>query len=308
LADSDSARAAARDLAAEGVDAFQAGSYEAASSKLERAFTILRVPTLGLWSARALAKTGKLVEASERYLLVTRLDAGGGDLALQNQAKVDAASEREALQPKIASLTIDAKGASAEATYALDGAPLSSALLGVKQPANPGRHTIEARDAGRVLKREITLTEGQRLPVLLELEQAVPAPPGESAPAAAATGAPPVPSPQTDNDASPGLPAGFWVGVGVTGAGLLTGGIAAALAAQKKSDLNCPNNVCAADQRDDVDAYHRLGTISTIGFVAAGVGAVTTGIFFFTRPKAAQQARVVTPYVGLGSAGVLGIF
>src|SRR5688572_21582724 len=94
---SDTTRAAARDLGAEGVEAFQAGNFQAASDKLARAYEILRVPSLGLWSARALAKVGKLVEASERYLDVTRLDASKGDTAVQRQAQTDAAVEREAL-------------------------------------------------------------------------------------------------------------------------------------------------------------------------------------------------------------------
>src|SRR5689334_3893827 len=100
LAQSDSARAGARDLGPGGVEAYQGGNYTLATDKLGRAFEILRVPSLGLWSARALAKSGKLVEASERYLVVTRLDASG-DIAVQNQAKAEAATEREALLPKI---------------------------------------------------------------------------------------------------------------------------------------------------------------------------------------------------------------
>ena len=48
LAQSDAARAAARDLGAEGVESYQAGNYAAASQQLGRAFEILRVPTLGL--------------------------------------------------------------------------------------------------------------------------------------------------------------------------------------------------------------------------------------------------------------------
>jgi hypothetical protein len=97
---SDATRGAARDLGADGVEDYQAGKYGEASEKLGRAFEILRVPSLGLWSARALAKEGKLVEASERYLDVSRLDATKGDTAVQKQAQAEAASEREALQPR----------------------------------------------------------------------------------------------------------------------------------------------------------------------------------------------------------------
>src|SRR5688572_30759640 len=89
----DATRAAARDLGMAGVEAYQAGSYPAASEKLDKAYRTLRAPSLGLWSARALAKLGKLIEASERYLEVTRLDVASGDVAVQKQAQIDAAAE-----------------------------------------------------------------------------------------------------------------------------------------------------------------------------------------------------------------------
>lgn len=318
-AQSDATRAAARDLGAEGVEDYQAGNYSAASQKLGRAFEILRAPTLGLWSARALAKEGKLVEASERYLAVTRLDAGTGDVKVQQQAKAEAASEREALQPRIPSLTIDVKGAGSELALTLDGAPLAPALLGVRQPANPGRHVVEAREAGKVTKKEVTLAEGQRAQVTLDMKTAVVADPGESAPASAPTepaapadAPPPEPAapPSGDSDAlaKPGLPAGFWAGVALAGVGVAVGGVTAGLAASKKSDLGCSNDVCPSTARSDVDSHNGLLTVSTVGFVAAGVGAATAAVFLLTRPSAPKQARRITPWVGVGSAGVVGTF
>jgi hypothetical protein len=270
-----------------------------------------------LWSARALAKSGKLVEASERYLVVSRLDASG-DIAVQNQAKADAATEREALLPKIPSLTIDAKGASAAAAFTLDGAPLQRALLNVRQPANPGRHTLSVRDGNKVLEREVTLTEGQRLTATLDMAEAKV---GSAAAASAAPATEPstAPSARTSNPPatdtavpaekpSAGLPTGFWVGVGIAGVGLATGGISAGLAAQKRGDLGCSGNTCDPSKQNGVNSYNRLLTISTIGFVAAGVGAATAGVFLLTRPQPAQQARYISPFVGVGSAGVVGAF
>lgn len=292
------------------MEAYQAQNYAAASDKLNRAFEILRVPTLGLWSARALAKTGKLVEASERFLLVTRLDVSG-DVSVQNQAKAEAASEREALLPKIPSLTIDVQGASSDAIFTLDGAPLQRALMNVRQPANPGRHMVSVRDGNRVLEREVTLTEGQRLAVSLDMAKAKETnepPPTFEEPTASPAATTPGESSAADQAQSPGLPVGFWVGVGVAGAGVVTGSVAALLASQKKSDLSCPGDVCAPSDRDNVDSYNRMLTISTVGFVVAGVGAATAGVFLLTRPSASAQARHFSPYVGLGSAGVVGAF
>ena len=86
------ARAAARKLGYEGVAAYEAEHYDVASEKLEKAFAVLQAPSLGLWSARALVKQDKLLEAVERYLATSRLSLSGGDLAVQKRAKADAHS------------------------------------------------------------------------------------------------------------------------------------------------------------------------------------------------------------------------
>ena len=104
------------------------------------------------------------------------------------------------------------------------------------------------------------------------------------------------------------MPAGVWVGVAIAGAGLATGGITAVLASKKKSDLNCPSDRCSPSQRDDVDAYNQMLTISTIGFVTAGAGVALAGVFWFTRPREPERTGYVTPWLGLGAAGVRGAF
>lgn len=74
--------------------------------KLERAYSLLKVPTLALWSARFMAKLGRLVDASERYLQATRLQVSEGDTELQEQAIAAARQERAQLLPRIPKLTI----------------------------------------------------------------------------------------------------------------------------------------------------------------------------------------------------------
>src|SRR4051794_25830354 len=54
----DRARGAARTLAEDGVTALQNGDATSAVDKLERAYEIIHLPTVGLWSARALVKAG----------------------------------------------------------------------------------------------------------------------------------------------------------------------------------------------------------------------------------------------------------
>jgi hypothetical protein len=206
-------------------------------------------------------------------------------------------------------LTLSVKGATGDIAVTLDGAPVPSALVGVKQPANPGKHQAEARQGGFLVRAEITLTEGKRAILTLDFARAVPAPAG-AAPAATANAEPASESasdePVAADTGSSRVPVGVWIGLGVAGAGLVTGGVTAGLAASKKSELDCPDGHCQPSQGADVDAHNRLLTISTIGFIAAGVGAATAGVFWFTRPK--TQTAFITPFVGVGSAGVLGAF
>src|SRR5512145_3312082 len=94
----DATRGAARTMGQEGLDAYDAGKYGEAVEKLGAAYAAAAVPTLGLWLARALAKSGQLVEASERYGEVTRLKLQPGqDEDTQRQAQADAETERAAL-------------------------------------------------------------------------------------------------------------------------------------------------------------------------------------------------------------------
>jgi hypothetical protein len=63
-----------------------------------------------------------------------------------------------------------------------------------------------------------------------------------------------------------------------------------------------------------------MGTLSTVGFIVAGVGAAAGAVLWFTTgseststppstPAAAKNNRVIWhPYVGLGGGGVAGSF
>ena len=89
----ESTRTAARALGTAGVEAYQANDFATATDKLEKAYGLLRVPSLGLWSGRALVKVGKLLQAADRFLEATSLQAPAGEYAVQKQAQTDAAQQ-----------------------------------------------------------------------------------------------------------------------------------------------------------------------------------------------------------------------
>jgi hypothetical protein len=302
----DETRSAARQLGTDGVKAYQAGDYDEASERLERAFSLLEAPSLGLWSARALEKKGQLVKAAERYLKTTRLAVeAGGDAKVQEQAQADAATELEALRPRIPALVIELEGASAEEVeVTINGAPIKAALIGTARPTDPGSVEIVARRGEQEVRQRVDLSEGQSRTLTLNMET------GEAVATAGALSQPP---PEGAGDTGGGkarwqIPVG-WTTLGLGIAGLATGGVAAGVAAAEfeTASAGCDNNNCPPGSEDQVAGYNTLRIVSSVGFIAGGVLAAAGITFLLTAPKR-SEAAFVAPMIGLGTLGVHGRF
>ncbi|RYZ09870.1 MAG: hypothetical protein EOO73_03030 [Myxococcales bacterium] len=294
----DASRGAARKLAQAGVEALQEQHYDVASEKLERAYAVLRVPSIALWSARALEKRGKLVEASERYLEATRLDAAVGDAAVQRQARAEAEAERQALLARIPSLTIALSGAPAAATQVtIDGEEWPSALWGEPRPTNPGEHELRALHGAEEVKLKVTLAEGDKRSETLAFQ-------APATPAPAVVKAPP---PLTAAPASTQRTLGF-VAVGVGGAGLLVGAVTGILVASRHSDLEGSCNAqhqCDPARQSDIDSYNSLRPISTVALVAGGVVTAAGVTLLLTAPRSDRRTELS---LGAASLRLTGTF
>jgi hypothetical protein len=317
-----SAIAAARELGAAGVALYEKGEYAQASDRLERAYGIVRIPTFGLWSARALDKTGRLLEAGERYREVLRIPAKPNDPEVFRTAVREAQTENDALASRIPQLAIEVSGvAGGSASVSLDGRPLAAQLVGVPIPVNPGTRHIEARSGSQVAVRDVTLAEGKQERVVLELAPAAAAP-LQAAPVAAmppsqppqATTPPPQPAPvlppaEADSGGS-STPA--WIALGIGGAGLVAGGIFGAMALSEQSKLKdaCPGDVCGPSRHGDVDGYNAKRMISFIGLGVGVVGAAVGTVLLVTSSPNKAQARGprIEPWIGIGTVGARGMF
>lgn len=287
VAEDDAAtRQAARKLAEDGVAALQNGDATTAVQKLEKAHQMLKVPSVALWSARALIQRGQLVEAAERLRDAQRLPSSG-DAAVQEQAKRDAERELSELTPRIPSLVISVTNGEPRAvSVTLDGALVPAALLGEDRPVNPGAHHIEAtRDAERT-SVDISLAEAERKEAKLTF--GVP-----DAPASAAARVPHEDAPARTRASNDHTLA--YVALGVGGAGLVLGGVAGALALGKKSSLDddpaCKNGQCTHAVEDEVSSLRTFRTVSTIGFVAGGVFAATGVVLLVVGSSASSPAQ-----------------
>jgi hypothetical protein len=274
----EASRAEARKIGYAGVEAYQAGDFATARDRLETAYQLLRVPSLGLWSARALAKLGKLVEAEARYLEVIRLPTSVGDEAIQEQARQDARNERAELARRIPSVLVRIDGAPAgEVAVTIDGAPLASSV-GENQLVNPGRHRIEGIRGTARAQAEISVVEGERKDAVLRFSGVV----ADGADAALAVQRP------SPSGAHSTLRTVGWATLVGGGAGLALGAVTGLLAISKKGaldDAGCMNGGCPPDQRGAVDSYQSMRLVSGVGLIAGAVLAGAGTYLLLTTPS-----------------------
>jgi hypothetical protein len=284
------ARSAARALGYAGVEAYERHDYETAVDKLEKAFSVLRVPSVGLWSARALAKRGRLVRASERYRLVGTLPTSGGDVAIQQQAQADAARELADLLPRIPAIVVVVDG-SRPSQMTIDDVAVPVSLVGETIPTDPGAHRIVVRQGDDSAATTVSLQESERKQATLQLVHV-----------SVAAASEPAPSSSGSWQKSAGF-VGLVFGGAAIAAGAATGIVALGKKQSFDSDPACHDDLCPSSQGADVDAYNRLRLISTATFVAGGVLAGAGAVLLLTSPRSQERVSVRATPASIALAG-----
>ncbi|HEU4539132.1 MAG TPA: hypothetical protein VFS00_33655, partial [Polyangiaceae bacterium] len=314
--------ATARALGIEGVKLADANNCAEAVPKLDRSERIHHAPTTLGRLGECHVQLGALVLGTELLQRVVREPLPPNAPAVFVAAKARAQQVLDQALPKIGKLRISVKAPpDARPAVAIDGEPVSSALLEVDRPTDPGPHRVEASAPGfRAASATVTLREGGSESVSLVLEpdpnaQRVEPPGPAAAPTAAPTVAPPpAPAPAPERSSTPRLVAYGALGVGA--AGLVAGSVLGALTISKSNDLEgqCPNKQCATPAaQDDLDGASRLGTWSTVAFGVGAVGLVGGVVLLLTSSpgasaSAAAPGPAVRPRVGFGSLGLEGTF
>jgi hypothetical protein len=279
----DPSRTEARKIGYAGVEAYQAGDFATAHDRLETAYQMLRVPSLGLWSARALAKLGKLVEAEARYLEVIRLPTSVGDEAIQEQARQDARNERVELARRIPTVLVRIDGApAAEVAVTIDGTPLTGSAVGESHLLNPGRHRIEGVRATARASVEVVTGEGEQKEAVLRFAAGAGDASGTSAVDATLTGS------RDGARASGTKRVAGWATLAAGGAGIVVGAVTGLVAISKKGaldDAGCMSGDCPPAQRDAVDSYERMRLVSGVGLIAGVVLAGAGTYLLLTTPS-----------------------
>ncbi len=317
-------RATARELGNDGQSALDKKDFATAEDRFRRADALFHAPTLLLGYARAEAGLGKVVNASEAYNRIVREGLPPGAPPVFVAAVEAARAEAGAVQARIASVTIAVTGPDSP-TVTLDDQSVPVAALGVKRPVDPGAHVVKASaDGWQAAETKFTVADAGAANAALTLTKL--------AGGAAAAGGPPstqtaavsgrararrraldtVGQPRIPREARSGrLASSGWARAS---SGLGVGAVTGILAIGKHSTLSteCTNGTCGPSAQNDLDSYHSMGTISTIGFIAGGVLAAGGLVLFLTAPHAASSAPTtglrLTPFVGPGSVGAVGTF
>jgi hypothetical protein len=339
FAQSDDQRAAARDLATAGAEAFKEGKYDQALDSFTKAESLYHALPHLLFIARSHVKLGHYVKAREAYMRIVKEVLPSNASQAARDAQSSASSEVSNIEPKIGRVTINVAGREQAKglVVTIDGTPIASVLVGVPTAIDPGEHVIEGVATGLRGKAYVTVQQGQRQEVALKLEAdasavppapvvapaATPAsdapPPAAAPPPPPAATTPPPSEPPADAGASKGsngLRIGSYVAFGVGALGLAGGTVFMLQSAGKRSDADklctLPGGACDVSVEDKVRSLDSdadsAATLGIVGFVvgAVGVGAGVTLLVLSSKKN--ESATTVSPWIGLNSAGVRGTF
>lgn len=313
-------KAGARAAAERGGAEYKAAHFKEALDLFLRAESLIHAPTHVLMIARTQAALGDIVVAKESYLKITREDLASSAPPAFKRAHGDAEKELKDLEPRIPSIQITVKGATAPRSLVvlMDDKAVPAALVGIPRPVNPGKHAFKATAEGFAApEKSLSVKEGESLSLVLDLQ-----------PAAIVASVPPVGTvdpghPGAGDQVTPPKPGNArYVGLAMMGVGvvgMVVGGVFSGLYASKRGEadaaftkcgVGCSGPPATAVRALDTDANGK-GTIGVIGLAAGGALAIGgTVLFVLNRPKAppAPAAARVEPWIGYGSAGVSGSF
>ena len=320
----DGDKAAARQLAIQGVEALNSGRYAEALDLVTRAEHLLHAPTHMLMIGRAQIGLGQLVAARETLLKLGREELDSKAPPAFKRAQAEGKDELAAIEPRIASLKINVEGAGQKKyTVKMDDQPVSAVLVGVHRPVDPGKHEVVVYPVGQSpVKGAVELKDGEKKEIKLSIPEgpATPAAPlgraddPDAAPAGAGT-------PDKTKDASPGfftplrgvgLGAAF-VGVG----GLAVGAVFMAKGGSLQSQADdaasaCGKHCTLAQQKtiigQDNDAASAK-TIGVVGLIGGGVAlAAGVTLIIVGKPKPKPASAFVSPWFSGNAAGLRGEF
>lgn len=277
----------ARELYRQGKDLRQQGDVRGALERFKAAHRYGQTPVTGLELGKTHQQLGELVEAREVFLSIARIKVAADETEKSAAARTEAAELAEQVRERIPTLVVKVNGVKDESQVkvTVDGAPTPVVSFSSTRRINPGEHAIVVRSADREEKQTVALVEGETKDVEIAITDASPKYGDAAKPAAAPGGA-----------RSPHVLT--WIGLGVGVVGFAVGSITGVMALGKASNVKdaCQGTTCPPSARADVEDGRSVATISTIGFLAGGVGLAAAAIgYFVLSPKTSPAATGGSP-------------
>lgn len=276
-------------------------------------------------SAQDLRRAGKLIEAREQLVLCASASCPG-------PVREDCAPRLEEVNKAMPTLVFEVRdviGFEVKGVgVTMDGAWFSSTLDGTAFVINPGKHVFSFEvDGFDRQDKTLVVREGvkDRRDVVVLRAVARARPIQEAAKTTTAT--PPLPptaeatpAPVSTTETSPvaSTPSGSakrtvaYVALGVGGVGVAVGVVAglAALSVQRSLQNECPNKICVSiSSIRDLDHFHSLTTVSTVGYVIGLAGIAGGAALWLTEPTTkASTGASARIWIGPATAGFAGAF
>jgi hypothetical protein len=177
-----------------------------------------------------------------------------------------------------------------------DAVQVDLSSLDQKQPTDPGAHVIEVHAPGHEVRRyDVVLSEGRTVDVAFE--------PGSPRGAAL-----PVSPAAADRETGDHRLLGWVIGgtgVAAVGVGTVTGLLALSRWNDVRRDCNIDTKTCPTDQGNEASAAGRsLATVSTIAFVAGGVGLLGGAYLLLTARRPSPSATGSSgPFIAISPNG-----
>lgn len=270
-----------------GLEAMDAGHDAVALQHFTVACLYLTTPVLLINTAETEIRLGKLLDAKMHLEQLVRLPTS----PLEGPSSADARSRGAVLLPaverRLVRVELDIALPPNQNVASVLACSVPVTMTGSSLLLNPGTCPIVVRStAGQELVSDVVLPEGGSVRVRFDfvaLAEHSGTAPRAAAPLSRASASPPPPAPKSESKSPSTLQSVLrYGGLGVGGLGLVAGSIGGLLAMSGKSTLDerCADGDCPPSERDTLDQARLFATISTIGFVAAGVGGVAFGVSY----------------------------
>lgn len=293
-----------------------------ALQRFKAADDIMHVPTTGLEVARTQVPLGLLVEARDAIAKIRLIPVKPNEPEPFKEARLKAEQLDASLEGRVPEVTIQVHGApSGQAlTVSIDGTSVPAAVVGLPRAIDPGHHVVAVKTDAAAGQQDVDVHEGEKKAVDVTLA------PSPTAQAAAPPQAGPATEQPVEEHAESPAPTTIshgpdvltYVGGALAVAGLAAGTVTGAMSWSKTSSLAsaCPDHACPSSSFSTYDSASSLATISTLSFVAGGVGACLAVISIVIGhedksepgPSSTTGQLRVSPWIGATGAGLRGSF